>query len=74
MKTPDHEACKLKSVKGLSIKDVRSQGERGLSTADILRTKGGGEVLQMRTSAIYGAKDIGFFEICGMSARTGGRI
>jgi len=29
----------------------------------------GGGVLQMRTSALFGAKNIGFFEIYGVSAR-----
>jgi len=28
----------------------------------------------MRTSAFFGAKDFGFFEIYGVSARTGGRL
>jgi len=55
--------------KGLSIKDVRSQG--GLSNADIFRTRG--EVaLQMRTSALFVQKNFGFFEIYGVSARTRG--
>jgi len=36
---------------------------------DILRTKGEG-FIQMRTSALFGAKNIGFFEIYGVSART----
>jgi len=43
-----------------------SQGEEGLSSAD----KGG---LQMRTSALFRAKNMGFFEIYGKSARTRGR-
>jgi len=42
--------------KGLSIKDVRSQGGR--------------RVLQMRTSALFGAK-IGIFEIYCVSVRMG---
>jgi len=60
---------------GLSIKDVRSQ--RGLSSANILRTQGEG-ILQMRTSALFGAKNFGFFEIygglshCGHFADKGG--
>jgi len=37
---------------------------------DILRTRG---VLQMRTSALFGAKNFGFFKIYGVSARTGGK-
>jgi len=35
--------------------------------------QGGGGILQMRTSALYGAKNFGFFEIYGMSARTRGK-
>jgi len=34
----------------------------------------GGLVLQMWTSALYGAKNIRFFEIYGVSARTGGGL
>jgi len=49
-----------------SIKDVRSRGGGVLSSAGILRT--GEEVLQMRTSKIFGAKKSGFFEINGVSA------
>jgi len=33
---------------------------------------GGGGGLQMRTSALFGAKNFGFFEIYGVSARTRG--
>jgi len=54
---------------GPSIKDVRSQGEGGLSSADILRIRRKG-VLQMRTSSLYDAKKFGFFKIFGVSART----
>jgi len=35
--------------KGLSIKNVRSQGEKGLSSVDILRTKEIGGSLDVRT-------------------------
>jgi len=50
--------------KGLSINDVRSQGE-GFG---ILRAKG---VLQlMRTSALFVAINFGFFQIFAVSART----
>jgi len=47
----------------------------GLSSADIFRKRGGG-VLQMRTSALFGAKNFEFFEIYGVSERTrgGGRV
>jgi len=38
-----------------------------LSSADILQTW---DVLKMWTSALFGAKNIGFFEIYGVSART----
>jgi len=48
---------------GPSIKDVHSQRGRGLSNADILRTRG---VLQMRTSALFAAKPSNFskFMVC----------
>jgi len=55
--------------KGLSIKDVRSQG--GLSSVDILRTRRRG-VLQKQTSAFLGAKNFVFFEIYDGSAQTMG--
>jgi len=59
---------KITLRKGPSIKDVRSQGGGGLfSGANILRTKG---VLQIRTSALFGTKNFGFFEIYGVSAWT----
>jgi len=50
----------------LSRKRRPQSGERGcLSSADIFR-KGGGRVLQMRTSALFDAKNIGFlkFMVC----------
>jgi len=53
-------ACSAALYKGLSIKDVCSQ--EGLPSADILRTRVKG-VLHMLTSALFGAKNIGFFEI-----------
>jgi len=34
---------------------------------------GQGRVLQMRTSALFGEKNVEFFEIYGVSARKGGR-
>jgi len=46
--------------KGLSIKDVRSQGGGDLSSADILQTR---EVFLMQTSALFGVKNFGFFKI-----------
>jgi len=52
---------------GAVYKDVRSQGGEGLSNAD----KGEG-VLQMRMSALFGAKILWFFEIYDVSARTRG--
>jgi len=50
--------------------DVRSQGGGDLPSADIFRTSE--EVLQMRTSALFGSKNFEFFDIYGVSARTGG--
>jgi len=47
------------------MKGVCSQG--GLSSADILRTRG----VQMWTSVFLCAKNFGFFEIYGVSARMG---
>jgi len=38
-----------------------------------LSDKGGVRVLQMQTFALFGAKNSGFFEVYGMSARTRGR-
>jgi len=55
---------------GPSIKDVHSQEGGGLSSANILQTRGGS--IQMRTSALFGAKNFGFFEIYGVSARARG--
>jgi len=59
------------SFRGLSIKDVRSQGGgEGLYVftvrTDIFQTRGR-RFFQMRTSALFGAKIIGFFEIYGVS-------
>jgi len=53
--------------KGLFIKDIRSQGEGGFVQCGHFSDKG---ILQMRTSALFGAKYFGYFEIYGMSART----
>jgi len=53
----------LRETKGPSIKDVRSQeGNGGLSSADIFRTRGEGG-FQMRTSELFGVKNFGFFKI-----------
>jgi len=52
--------------KGLSIKDVRSQGERGLSSADM-------EVLQIRTSVLFGVKTSDFSKFMVCLHRQGGR-
>jgi len=41
-----------------------------LSNADILRTRE--RIFQMRTAALYGAKNFGFFEIFEVSAPIGG--
>jgi len=48
------------------IKDVRSQGGEEVCP---VRTRG---VLQIRTSALFSAKNLEFFEIYGVSVRTGG--
>jgi len=45
----------------LSIKDVRSQGGGGLFSADVFWIRG---------FLLFGAKNIGFFEIYRVSART----
>jgi len=50
---------KLQNKSLVSIKGVRSQGEGCLSSA----------VIQMRTSALFGAKKHRLFEIYGVSAR-----
>jgi len=44
----------------------RLPGGEGLSSENILRTRGRG--LQMRTSALFGAKKLKIFEIYGVSA------
>jgi len=49
----------------------QSGGGEGLFSANILRTRG---VLQMRTSALFGAKNFRFFKIYGVSARTRGEV
>jgi len=49
----------------------QSEGEGGLSSADLLRTREEG-FLQRWTSALFGAKIIGFFEIYGVSSQTRG--
>jgi len=56
----------LLNALGGSIKDVRSQKGRGLSSADMEEG-----VLQMWTSTLFGARSFGFFEIYGVSARAG---
>jgi len=59
--------------KGPSIKDVRSQGRGRFDQCGHFSDKGEG-VLQMRTSALFGAKDLEFFKIYGVSARTRGQF
>jgi len=51
------------------VHEIRPQSGRGLSSADIFRTRGEG-VLLMRKSALFGEKHFGFFEIYSVSART----
>jgi len=50
--------------KGIFINDVRSRGEDGLSSADILRTRVSSSNAYVRT---FGAKKFGIFEIYGVS-------
>jgi len=47
-------------------------GRRGVCPVRPLCGQGEGGVFQMRTSALFGAKNFGFFEIYGVSARAGG--
>jgi len=56
-----------KSLRAIHKRCPQSEG-RGLSIAD----NGGGGVLQMRTSALFGAKNFGCFEIYGVSVGGGG--
>jgi len=51
------------------MKDIRSQGE-GVCPVRTFFRQG---VLQIRTSALFGAKNFKFFKIYGVSARTRGR-
>jgi len=51
---------------GTVLKRCPQSGGRGLFSAYILRTRG---VLQMRTSALLGAKNFGFFKMYCVSAR-----
>jgi len=57
----------VQSRLGLSIKYVRSRGREGGRCP--VQTK---EVIQIRTSELFGTKRIKFFEICSVSARTRG--
>jgi len=56
-------------VIGAVHKRCPESGGRGFSSADIMRTRG---VLQMRTSSLFGAKNLECFEIYGVSTRTRG--
>jgi len=60
---------KLPEYMGLFIKDVRSQGVKKLSSVDNFRTRG---VLQIRTSALFVAKNLGFFKIMKYRTDKGG--
>jgi len=53
------------------LKHVRSQEEGGFVHCEHFTNKGEG-VLQEQTSALFGTKNIGFFKIYGVSARTRG--
>jgi len=57
--------------KGLSIKNVRSQEGGSLQSADIFQTKGEG--FFRCESPHFWCKNIGFFEIYGVSHGQGGR-
>jgi len=50
------------SAKGPSMKDISSQG------GFVKCGQGAGKVLQMQSSALFGAKNFGFLEIYGVSA------
>jgi len=68
-----YESMSEKHNKGPSIKsinNVRSQEGGGLSSADILWTKGGSS--SCADVRIFWCKNVGFFEIYGVSARTKG--
>jgi len=54
-------------------KNVRSQRGGEFVQCGHFEDKGGG-VLQMWISALFGAKNLGIFEIYGVSARTKGRF
>jgi len=62
-----HTQNQLHHHKELSIKTVRTQ--RKLYSMNILRTREKGFFRMMRTSALFGAKNFGFFEIYGVSSR-----
>jgi len=49
-------------IRGPSIKKVRTQHSGGLTSADIFRPRRKG-VLQMRTSALFSAKNSGFLNL-----------
>jgi len=53
-----------------SIKDVRSQEGRGVCPAQTFFGQGGSSAA--RSSALFGAKNFGYFEIYSVSARTKG--
>jgi len=56
-------------IRGRPWRTSAHKGGESLSSADIFRTRGE-RVLQMRTSALFDAKNIKFFEIYGVPART----
>jgi len=55
----------------MSIKDVRSQWGEGVQCGHFSDKERGG-LLQMWTSILFDARNIGFFEIYNLSARTRG--
>jgi len=60
---------KLANELGAVHTERPQSGGRSLSSADFFRTRKE-EVLQMRTSALFGVKNFRFFEIYGVFART----
>jgi len=55
------KALIIEPIRGCPLKTSAVREERGLPSADILRTRREG-VLQMRTSALFGAKTSDFFQ------------
>jgi len=54
------------------MKDIRSQGVRRFVQCSFFSDKGEEKFLQMRTFALFGPRNFGFFKIYGVSAWTKG--